>query len=99
MNKKLKLTPSEKAIIRELIFVESFQHLREGTGLDYGTIRDDLITLINHQMVEVRDMEDGRTASPFYDADSIRHVSFQAPKSRLNRHQEPGNLNRSKTER
>ncbi len=88
MNKKLKLTPSEKAIIRELIFVESFQHLLEETGLDYGTIRDDLITLINHQMVEVMDLENGRTASPFYDSDNIRQFSFQATKSGLKMIQE-----------
>lgn len=88
MNTKQKLTPSEKTIIRELIFMESFQHLANETGFSFGTIRDDLITLINHQMVEVFDTESGQTVSPFYDSDNIQQFSFKATKAGLKKIQE-----------
>ena len=42
----MKLTDSEKSILRELIFPEPFEHIQEETGLGFGTIRDDLIKLI-----------------------------------------------------
>lgn len=83
MKKNQKLTPSQQTILRELIFMESFQHLLTETGFDYGTIRDDLITLINYQMAEVFDTESGKTVSPFYDSDNIRQFSFKATKSGL----------------
>lgn len=88
MNKKQKLTPSERAIIRELIFMESFQHLENETGFGYGTIRDDLITLINYQMVEVYDTESGKTVSPFYDSDNIQQFSFKATNAGLKKIQD-----------
>lgn len=88
MNKKRKLTPSEKTIVRELIFMESFQHLEEETGLGYGTLRDDLITLINHRMVEVFDTESEQPVSPFYDSDNIRQFSFKATNAGLKKIQE-----------
>jgi hypothetical protein len=80
---KTKLTPSEKAILRELIFPESVEHLESETGLSYGSIRDDLIKLVNHGFVAVLDGETRTHASPFYDSDNIRQFSFKATKAGL----------------
>ncbi len=79
----LKLTESEKSILRELIFPESFGHIQEETNLTYGAIRDDLIKLINHGFIEV--YEEGLTTSvsPFYDSDNIDQFFFKATKRGL----------------
>ena len=74
---QLKLTPSEKTILRELIFPESFEHLLSETGLSYGAIRDDLITMINHGFVAVM-ATDKVSVSPFYDSDNIEQFCFKA---------------------
>lgn len=76
---KTKLTPSERSIIRQLIFSESFAHIQTETGLSYGAIRDDLIKLINHGFIQV--MNDNLTgSSSFFDSDHIEQFSFQATK-------------------
>lgn len=78
-----KLTPSERKILRELIFPEPFSHLISETGYTFGMIRDDLINLINHGFIAVYSQEDLRPLSPFYDSDNIDQYSFQATKSGL----------------
>lgn len=78
-----KLTKSEKTILRELIFQEPFEHLISETGYTYGTIRDDLIKLINHSYIEVFETSSGRSISPFYDSDKIHQFSFKATKTGL----------------
>ncbi len=82
---KDKLTPSENAILRELIFPESFSHIENETGLSFGAIRDDLIKLINHGYIEVFDSDTHLSVSPFYDSDNIRDFSFKATKIGLKR--------------
>lgn len=78
-----KLSPSERIIIRELIFPESFSHLIDETGYTFGMIRDDLINLINHGYIEVYSADGLQALSPFYDSDNIDQYSFQATKSGL----------------
>ena len=78
-----KITPSERAIIRELIFTEPFSHIAEETGFSYGTIRDDLINLINRGYIEVYSPDGTRSVSPFYDSDNIHQFRFQATKTGL----------------
>ncbi len=80
---KEKLTPSQRAILRELIFAETFTHIQNETGFTFGTIRDDLITLINHGYVEVFDEDLTTSVSPFYDSDKIDQFCFKATKSGL----------------
>lgn len=80
---KIKLTESEKFILRELIFPEPFEHIQEETGLGFGTIRDDLIKLINHGFIEVYEKNSGSGISPFYDSDNIDQFSFMATKRGL----------------
>jgi hypothetical protein len=77
---KTKLTASEKSILRELIFPESFHHIQSETGLSYGAVRDDLINLINHGFIEVFDQDAVTSVSPFYDSDQIEQFSFKATK-------------------
>jgi len=90
MSIKEKLTKSEKTILRELIFQEPFEHLITETGYTYGTIRDDLIKLINHSYIEVFDTLSGRSISPFYDSDNIQRFSFKATKTGLKSIQDYG---------
>lgn len=80
---KRKLTPSEIAILRQLIFVEPFSHLVVETGYTSGEIRDDLITLINQGYIEVYSEDQSRSISPFYDSDNIQKFSFKATNSGL----------------
>lgn len=80
---KEKLTPSERTIVRELIFPETFKHILDETGFLSGTIRDDLITLINHGYIEVIDTDSQRSISPFYDSDNLQQFSFKATKTGL----------------
>ena len=80
---KIKLTNSEKSILRELIFPESFDHIQEETGLSYGAIRDDLIKLINHGYIEVYEQDLITSVSPFYDSDKIEQFSYKATKQGL----------------
>lgn len=75
---KQKLSDSEKAILRELIFPESFEHIQAETGFTFGTIRDDLIKLINHGFIEVYEDDLTTSVSPFYDSDNIDQFSFKA---------------------
>jgi hypothetical protein len=82
---KQKLTPSETAILRELIFAERFDHIQSETGLTFGAIRDDLMKLINHGYIEVYDEDRGPDPSAFYDSDNIDRFSFKATKLGLKR--------------
>lgn len=75
-----KLTKSEQAILRELIFTEPFSHLLEETGFTYGMLRDDLINLINGGYIEVYSPDGLHSVSPFYDSDNIDQFCFQATK-------------------
>ncbi len=75
---KVKLTNSEKSILRELIFAEPFEHIQDETGLTFGEIRDDLIKLINLGFIEVFEKSTSRSVSPFYDSDNIDQFSFKA---------------------
>ncbi|MCC5915333.1 MAG: hypothetical protein JJU46_13225 [Balneolaceae bacterium] len=77
---KDKLSPSERAILRELIFPESVEHLEDETGLSFGEIRSDLIRLKNLGYVEVSSGEPGAVSSPFYDSDNLRQFHFKATK-------------------
>ncbi|TVQ02047.1 MAG: hypothetical protein EA359_12580 [Balneolaceae bacterium] len=80
---KTKLTSSETAILRELIFPETVDHIVSETGLPFGAIRDDLMKMINYGYIEVYDEASLRLVSPFYDSDNIRSFTYKATKSGL----------------
>lgn len=79
-----KLYPSEKIILQRLIFPEPYDVLLEETGLDTGSLRDDLINLVNYRLVEVfeTDSADPENAS-FFDSDNLHEFTFRATKTGL----------------
>lgn len=68
--------------------MESFDHIQTETGYDFGTIRDDLIQMINHGLVEVYDQDLRTSVSPFYDSDNIDQFCFKATKTGLKKIQQ-----------
>lgn len=76
-----KLIPSEKLILKSLIFPEPYEVLLEETGASRGALRDDLINLVNYRLIDVVDLdEDGSSRSSFFDADNLQDFSFRATK-------------------
>jgi hypothetical protein len=78
-----KLYPTEKQVLARLIFPESYDVLLEETGLATGTLRDDLINLVNYRLIEVIDPEDHSNSVSFYDSDNMQDLSFRATKKGL----------------
>lgn len=81
---KQKLSDSEKLILRELIYPESFEHIQSETNLSYGEIRDDLIQLINHRFIQVYGLND-LSQSHYFDSDHIEDFKFKATMAGLKR--------------
>lgn len=79
-----KLFPSEKQVLKCLIFPEPYEVILEETGSDIGALRDDLINLMNYRLIEVvnHDNELGPGTS-FYDADNLQDFSYRATKTGL----------------
>lgn len=73
----MKATPSQKQVINQLIFIESYYTLLEETGHHRGALRDDLTQLINAGMVEVFDEDKAKRLSG-YDQDHLEYFSFRA---------------------
>jgi len=69
------ITESQKQILEILIFVESYHHIREETGLSFGEIRDDLISLAHRNMIEVYEGFDGTIGQ------KVRHFDNDHPES------------------
>ncbi|MGM0588549.1 MAG: hypothetical protein ACQETE_09060 [Bacteroidota bacterium] len=78
------ITASQRSIIDKLIFPEPFDRILEETGLTYGELRDELITMLNEGLVTVME-ENGQKVERqyFYDTDNLRSFSFQATKNGL----------------
>ncbi len=76
-----KLTPSERKIVESLIFPESFDVIMEETKFPYGTLRDDLINLVNYRFVEVINLDPTEESSmTYFDSDNIQECTFRATK-------------------
>ncbi|MEQ9308554.1 MAG: hypothetical protein RLN90_03810 [Balneolaceae bacterium] len=79
-----KLFPSEKLVLKCLIFPESYHVILEETGSNIGALRDDLINLINYRLIEVVDENNvQQTGTSFYDADNLQNFSYRATKTGL----------------
>lgn len=77
-----KLTPSERKILDRLIFPETFDIIQEETELEYGEIRDDLINLMSHHLVEVVDPDQPESGDTiFSDADNLKNFTFRITNS------------------
>lgn len=79
---KEKLTDSEKRILRELIYPETFEHIQAETSLSYGEIRNDLIQLINHRFIQVNN-RNHQIPGHYFDSDHIEDFTFKATMSGL----------------
>ncbi|MFA5669161.1 MAG: hypothetical protein WC967_07950 [Balneolaceae bacterium] len=76
-----KITASERKIIESLIFPEPFEVIMEETEFPYGTLRDDLINLVNYRYVEVVNLDPSEDSSlTYFDSDNIRECTFRATK-------------------
>lgn len=79
-----KLYPSEKQVLKCLIFPESYEVILEETGLDIGALRDDLINLVNYRLIEVINSEETPDSGRgFYDSDNVQDFSYRATKTGL----------------
>lgn len=81
---KHKISKSERSVLEQLIFPESFDNILEETGLQYGELRDDLINLLSFRFVEAY-KNDGKRAelTSFYDSDNLQDFTFRATKKGL----------------
>lgn len=79
-----KLYPSEKQILQRLIFPEPYDVILEETGLDAGSLRDDLINLVNYRLIEVFETDaSDPLSSSFFDSDNLQEFTFRATKTGL----------------
>ncbi|AXJ01508.1 hypothetical protein CYPRO_2262 [Cyclonatronum proteinivorum] len=72
-----KATPSQKKVLSQLIFIESFNTLMSETGLQRGELRDDLIQLINADFIHVFEPATFRQVYA-YDSDRLDLFCFRA---------------------
>ncbi len=70
-----KITESQRRILQLLIFQESYEHIRSETGLTPGEVRDDLITLMHKNMIEVFESDAGNPGT------KVRHFDNDHPES------------------
>lgn len=80
------ITESQQKILQLLIYVESYDHIREETGLSAGVVRDDLITLQHRNMIEVYESIDGNAGRKVrhFDNDHPELFFYRATKTGLN---------------
>ncbi len=80
-----KITESQLRILRLLIFTESYDHIRSETGLSPGEVRDDLITLMHKNMIEVFENQGGAVGTKVrhFDNDHPEYFFYRATKSGL----------------
>ncbi len=78
----MKVTPTQKQVLRQLIFAETFDVIKNECGLMRGELRDDLTQLIHAGLIEVFDI-DGAKRVLSYDSDNLELFSFRASKQGL----------------
>lgn len=72
-----KVTTTQRSILRNLLYPEPYDRLLAETAVDSGTLRDELISLINHGYIEVYDSEKADSTN-FYDSDHLHLFHFRA---------------------
>lgn len=79
-----KPTPPQKQILDKLLYPEPFEKVQEETGMDYGVLRDELISLISYGYIVAYESEEGPEADiHFYDNDNLHLFTFKATKQGL----------------
>ncbi|MFO8028612.1 MAG: hypothetical protein R6U28_02010 [Cyclonatronaceae bacterium] len=79
------ITESQRRILELLIYPESYHHIQQETGLSSGEIRDDLISLMHKNMIEVFESHGGNigTKVRHFDNDHPECFFYRATKSGL----------------
>lgn len=72
-----KATLSQKKVLNQLIFIESFDTLLSETGLQRGELRDDLLQLINAGMIHVFEPATLKQVTA-YDSDRLDLFCYRA---------------------
>lgn len=76
-----RVTDSQRALLRRMIFHETFSELIRETGMHTGVVRDDLLTLLHKGYVEVY-LDGGHVSEPVrqmaYDSDHLNLYLFRA---------------------
>jgi hypothetical protein len=79
-----RVTDSQRALLRRMIFHETFSELLDETGLHAGVVRDDLLTLLHKGYVEVfLDGASEPVRQMAYDSDHLNQYLFRASHSGL----------------
>jgi hypothetical protein len=81
-----KITGSQRIILEQLIFPESYSTIQDETKLQRGEIRDDLMQLLHQGLIKaVGQMEQPNLKKAFfYDLDHVESCFFQATTRGLN---------------
>jgi len=79
-----RLTDSQRTILAQLIFHESFENLMSETGFQYGVIRDDLMQLMHAGMIEIFSDSDHPARLMGYDSDRLQAYLFRVSRKGLN---------------
>lgn len=79
------ITENQRSILEQLIYPESYYHIKEETGLSSGEIRDDLISLMHNNMIEVFESDGGNIGAKVrhFDNDHPEGFFYRATKSGL----------------
>ncbi len=81
-----KITESQRSVLSQLVFHESFDTIASETGFPYGVIRDDLLHLMHAGMVEIySESDNGRPLRVMaYDGDRIQSYLFRVSRKGMN---------------
>lgn len=87
----MRLTESQRILIRRLIFHEPFDGIQRETGLPHGVLRDDLLILMHKGLVEIYlEKSDGEVVHQMaYDSDRLNLYLFRASQRGLRYIQHP----------
>ena len=81
-----KITGSQRNILEQLIFPESYNTIQEETKLQKGEIRDDLMQLLHQGLIKAvgQTEQSNLKKTIFYDLDHVEGCFFQATARGLN---------------
>lgn len=80
-----RISNSQKTILENLVFMEDYHTILVETGLDKGSLRDDLINLLNGRFIMAYEI--GRSSVPSqvtsFDSDNLHRYHFRATREGL----------------
>lgn len=79
------ISNSQKTILENLLFMEDYHTILKETGLDKGSLRDDLINLLNGRFIVAYEI--GHSSDPnqvtSFDSDNLQRYHFRATREGL----------------